>query len=139
MAPSETVSSFDEMKISPKDYGKILQGSTPISAEIVRKQVSQQDGTVKYLFRLSDGELIEGVLMKYHHGYSMLHIITVGCKWAARSAQQEKAVFPQLVARRDFITGSVGADGCGSADFNLVLMGMGSHWIILRMFCVFWN
>jgi 23S rRNA (adenine2503-C2)-methyltransferase len=47
--------------------------------EIVKKQVSLQDGTTKYLFQLSDGELIESVLMKYRHGTSACLSTQVGC------------------------------------------------------------
>ena len=40
------------------------------NAEILIRRVSKLDGTVKYLFRMNDGETVESVLMQYKHGYS---------------------------------------------------------------------
>ncbi len=47
---------------------------------IMRKQVSQKDGTVKYLLGLDDGNCIETVLMRYAHGYSLCLSTQAGCK-----------------------------------------------------------
>lgn len=41
------------------------------NAETERRYASRLDETVKYVFRLFDGELIETVLMKYEHGYTV--------------------------------------------------------------------
>ena len=46
--------------------------------ELVTKQISN-DGTMKYLFRLSDGKLIETVLMRHHYGNSICVTSEVGC------------------------------------------------------------
>ena len=48
--------------------------------EICEKLVSAIDGTVKYLFRLYDGEYIESVVMKYEHGYTICISTQVGCR-----------------------------------------------------------
>ncbi|MDO5715124.1 MAG: 23S rRNA (adenine(2503)-C(2))-methyltransferase RlmN [Tissierellia bacterium] len=48
--------------------------------EIIQVYTSQKDGTKKFLFRLDDGNIIEGVLMKYKHGYSQCISTQVGCK-----------------------------------------------------------
>lgn len=42
--------------------------------------LSQKDDTVKFLFACQDGNLIEGVLMHYHYGYSLCISTQVGCK-----------------------------------------------------------
>ncbi|MCC8141797.1 MAG: 23S rRNA (adenine(2503)-C(2))-methyltransferase RlmN, partial [Lachnospiraceae bacterium] len=47
-------------------------------------QVSGQDGTRKYLFRLNDGNMVESVLMKYRHGYSVCVSSQVGCRMGCR-------------------------------------------------------
>lgn len=52
--------------------------------KIEKKYVSKIDGTVKYLFRLVDGQLIEGVVMKYEHGYSMCISSEAGCPMGCR-------------------------------------------------------
>lgn len=48
--------------------------------EIARCQISQIDGTRKYLFALSDGNMIESVLMRYKHGNSVCISSQVGCR-----------------------------------------------------------
>ena len=47
--------------------------------EIANKQVSQKDGTVKYLWKLRDGNCVESVLMQYHHGNTVCISSEVGC------------------------------------------------------------
>lgn len=51
---------------------------------IEKKLVSALDGTVKYLFSLSDGECIESVVMKYNHGYTICISSQVGCNMGCR-------------------------------------------------------
>ncbi len=51
--------------------------ANPVSVE--RALVSNLDGTEKYLYRLRDGNLIEGVLMRYHHGNTLCLSTQVGC------------------------------------------------------------
>ncbi|MBQ2863462.1 MAG: 23S rRNA (adenine(2503)-C(2))-methyltransferase RlmN [Clostridia bacterium] len=50
---------------------------------IERKQTSS-DGTIKYLFRLCDGEFIESVFMKYNHGNTLCISSQVGCRMGCR-------------------------------------------------------
>ena len=52
--------------------------------EIVRRLVSQIDGTRKYLFALSDGAIIESVLMKYEHGNTVCISTQVGCRMGCK-------------------------------------------------------
>lgn len=54
------------------------------SLKIVKMQESRIDGTRKYLFELYDGNLIESVFMKYHHGNSVCISSQVGCKMGCR-------------------------------------------------------
>lgn len=46
---------------------------------IERKFFSAKDGTVKYLFRLEDENLVEGVLMRYHYGNTLCLSTQIGC------------------------------------------------------------
>ncbi len=74
---SQGVASFDEMTNLPKDLRERLAGECRLFApQIERKQVSRIDGTVKYLWRLWDGNCVETVLMRYHHG----NIVCVSCQ-----------------------------------------------------------
>ena len=47
--------------------------------EVVRKQTDPEDGTIKYLWRLMDGNCVETVLMRYHHGNTVCISSEVGC------------------------------------------------------------
>ena len=49
-----------------------------------RKLVSRLDGTVKYLFRLSDGNCVESVVMRYEHGNTICISSQVGCRMGCR-------------------------------------------------------
>ena len=72
--------SFDEMTNLSKDLRVSLSESFEIrNCEIEQKFVSKLDGTVKYLFRLNDGEFVESVLMKYKYGYTVCISSQVGC------------------------------------------------------------
>ena len=75
------VSDFEQMTDISKDLRKKLSERYYIEKiEILAKQSSHEDGTVKYLFGLHDGNSIETVLMKYHHGYSICISTQAGCK-----------------------------------------------------------
>lgn len=77
---SRGISSTEEMTDLPKALRTKIDregGISPLTVE--RKQVSKLDGTIKYLWRLSDGNCIETVLMRYHHGNSVCISSQVGC------------------------------------------------------------
>ena len=74
------VTSYDEMTNLPKDLRQRLAGEYPVCApSVVRKQESQRDGTIKYLWKLSDGNCVETVLMRYHYGNTVCISTEVGC------------------------------------------------------------
>lgn len=75
------IRSYDEMSNLPKELRAVLAEQYPICApEVVRKQESQKDGTIKYLWRLSDGNCVETVLMRYHYGNTVCISTEVGCR-----------------------------------------------------------
>lgn len=75
------VSSFEEMHTLPVALRKILEERAFLNQLTVeRKLISRLDGTVKYLFRLMDGECVETVLMRYHHGNTVCISSQVGCR-----------------------------------------------------------
>ncbi|MPM73047.1 putative dual-specificity RNA methyltransferase RlmN [bioreactor metagenome] len=79
------VTVFDEMSNISKDLIRILDANYEIrSCVIEKKRVSKLDGTIKYLFRLNDGEYIESVLMKYKYGYSICVSSQVGCRMGCK-------------------------------------------------------
>lgn len=74
------VTTFDGMSNLPKSLRQSLEEQCHITVPTVeRKQVSQIDGTIKYLWRLGDGNCIETVLMRYKHGNTVCVSCQVGC------------------------------------------------------------
>jgi len=75
------VRSFAEMSNLSKSLREKLEAGYYITSPAVeRKQVSRQDGTIKYLWKLSDGNCIETVLMQYKHGNTVCVSSQVGCR-----------------------------------------------------------
>ena len=75
------VRSFDEMtNLSKALREKLKAQCTLCPPEVERRQVSALDGTIKYLWRLSDENCIETVLMRYHHGNTVCISSQVGCR-----------------------------------------------------------
>jgi 23S rRNA (adenine2503-C2)-methyltransferase len=75
------VRSYEEMTNIPQALRQILAEKAPICPpEVVRKQESQKDGTIKYLWKLSDGNCVETVLMRYHYGNTVCISTEVGCR-----------------------------------------------------------
>ena len=74
------VRSYEEMTNLPKALRDTLAEQYPIHPpKVVRKQESQKDGTIKYLWQLSDGNCVETVLMRYHYGNTVCISTEVGC------------------------------------------------------------
>ena len=79
--------------ISPDDMtniGKKLQEKLRVSfhyhlPEVELKLVSAIDGTVKFLFGLSDGNCVESVVMKYEHGNTICISSQVGCRMGCKN------------------------------------------------------
>ena len=75
------VRSYDEMTNLPKQLRDALAEQYPICPpEVVRRQESARDGTIKYLWQLSDGNCVETVLMRYHYGNTVCISTEVGCR-----------------------------------------------------------
>lgn len=80
----QLVTSYDEMTNIPKSLKEKLKDYPITALEMVDVQISKIDGTRKYLFRLSDGNVIESVLMRYKHGNSVCISSQVGCRMGCR-------------------------------------------------------
>lgn len=74
------VQSIDEMNNLPKDLRELLSKTFDFTTLSERKKQVASDGTTKFLFELSDGNLIETVLMRHHYGYSVCVTTQVGCR-----------------------------------------------------------
>ncbi len=119
--------SFDEMSNISKDLRNTLYDNYFIpSCEIENKYVSKIDDTVKYLFRLYDGEYIESVIMKYKYGYTICVSSQVGCKMGCKFCASTLAGFKRNLSASE-IEGQLHAaqKDLGIRISNIVLMGIG--------------
>ena len=79
------VSSYEEMSNIPLKLREILEEEYPLmKLNMIQVQESSLDGTRKYLFGLEDGNMVESVWMKYHHGNSVCISSQVGCRMGCR-------------------------------------------------------
>lgn len=76
---------YEDMSNLSKDLrDKLQKENTFMKLNIVQVQESAIDGTRKYLFELPDGNVVESVWMKYHHGNSVCISSQVGCRMGCR-------------------------------------------------------
>ncbi|MDD7772105.1 MAG: 23S rRNA (adenine(2503)-C(2))-methyltransferase RlmN [Firmicutes bacterium] len=74
------VTDFSQMTNLPNSLREKLDGQFTITVPtVVRRQESKKDGTIKYLWRLTDGNCVETVLMRYHYGNTVCISSEVGC------------------------------------------------------------
>lgn len=121
------VTSFGEMSDLPKAFRQKLEGACVLTAPAVaRKLVSAQDGTIKYLWELSDGNCIETVLMRYKHGNTVCISCQVGCRMgcafcASTLAGKVRDLTPAEMVDQVLFTQL----DSGLTVSNIVLMGIG--------------
>ncbi|MEE0956600.1 MAG: 23S rRNA (adenine(2503)-C(2))-methyltransferase RlmN [Ruminococcus sp.] len=118
---------FSQMNNIPRDLREFLNTRYYISvATIEKKFVSRYDKTVKYLFSLNDGEMVEAVVMHYHHGVSMCISTQVGCKMGCTFCATGKSGFSRDLTASEMLTQIEAAQKDLSLRIaNIVLMGMG--------------
>ncbi len=121
------IDSFEEMTNVPKTLREALKNSCYIAnVEIVRRLESKIDGTVKYVYRLFDGEYIESVFMKYEHGYTVCISTQVGCRMGCSfCASGLNGLKRNLTASEMLSQISMAAKDNGVRISNVVMMGMG--------------
>ena len=99
----DNVTSFDEMtNLSLELREKLKQNYTLCIFNILRKQESS-DGTIKYLFDVLDGNAIETVLMKYHHGYSLCVSTQIGCKMGCKFCASTGIAFARNLSSGEIV------------------------------------
>lgn len=76
---------FDEMRNLPAVFREKLKVTErAVGVSILKTLRSEKDGTEKYLFSLHDGNVVEGVLMRYHYGNTLCISSQVGCRMGCR-------------------------------------------------------
>lgn len=118
---------YDEMtNISNNLKEKLRDKYEYTSLKKVMVQTSKIDGTKKYLFELSDGNLVESVWMKYHHGNSVCISSQVGCRMGCRFCAStldglERGLLPSEMLDQIY---AISRD-TGERVSNVVVMGTG--------------
>lgn len=96
------------------------------SLNIKRKLVSSIDGTVKYLFEMSDGNVIESVLMEYKHGFTVCISSQVGCKMGCSFCASTRAGFMRNLTAGEMLEQVLAIQrDSGKHVGNVVIMGIG--------------
>ena len=123
----EGVKSFDEMtNISKKLRERLMENYYISNAAIEKKLISSYDDTKKYLFSFRDGEMVESVLMKYHHGYTSCISTQVGCKMGCTFCATGKSGFSRNLTASEMIAQLQAEQQDNHIRIsNIVLMGMG--------------
>ena len=119
--------SYDDMTNLPKALREKLAAEHPFTVPAVeRKQVSAQDGTIKYLWRLGDGNCVESVLMRYHHGNTVCISSQAGCRMGcAFCASTIAGKVRDLTAAEMLDQVLFTQTDSGAEVSNIVLMGIG--------------
>lgn len=123
----QQAASFSEMtNLSASLRQKLEERYTIGRLQTVRKLVSALDGTVKFLFALSDGETVETVLMRYKHGNSLCISTQVGCKMGCTFCASTIAGFIRHLTPEEMLLQIMMAEQeTGEHVDSLVLMGIG--------------
>ena len=119
--------SYEDMTNIPQGLRNILAEKYPIyTPQILRKQESQKDGTVKYLWRLEDGNCVETVLMRYHYGNSVCISTEVGCKMGCAFCASTLGGFVRQLQPHEMLDQVLFTQlDSGQPISHIVLMGIG--------------
>ncbi len=118
---------FDEMSDLPLSLReKLKDDAVLLNLTIEKKMVSALDQTIKYLFRLPDGEYVETVRMRYAHGNSLCLSCQVGCKMGCRFCASTKAGYKRDLLPSEMLEQVYQViQDTKEPIHNLVLMGIG--------------
>ena len=120
------VTEFSAMTDQPKALLAKLEEEYYIAAPIIQRRQQSRDGTLKYLFRLADGNCIETVVMRYNYGNTVCVSTQVGCRMGCRFCASTQAG-----RVRNLEAGEIAAEiyaaqkDIGERISHIVLMGIG--------------
>lgn len=123
---------FDQMTNIPKELIRRLEndGWRALGLKILESFTSALDGTVKYLYELSDGNVIEGVLMRYKYGNTLCVSTQVGCAMGCRFCASTLGGLVRNLSAGEILSqvivvNALNADKDRRGVTNVVLMGSG--------------
>lgn len=120
--------SFDDMTNLSLELRKKLNENYTIGNFEIVKKLESVDGTKKYLFDLQDGEgnLIESVLMQYHHGYTICVSSQIGCKMGCKFCASTGIPFSRNLTSGEIVEQLLAIERDADVKIsNIVFMGIG--------------
>ncbi len=122
----DKISNFDEMtNISLGLREKIKENYTICDFNILRK-LESKDGTIKYLFDVLDGNVIETVLMRYKHGNTICVSTQIGCKMGCKFCASTGIAFIRDLTAGEIVEQIIKVEqDTGERISNVVYMGIG--------------
>ena len=124
----ERVTSFDDMTNLSLDLRKKLEENYSIGVFKIQQKLVSKDGTKKYLFDLCDDEhnLIETVLMQYHHGFTVCVSSQVGCKMGCKFCASTGIPFMRNLSSGEIVEQIIEIERDENIRIsNIVFMGIG--------------
>ena len=121
------VRSFEEMTdLSKALRERLAQNYLLTAPQVVRRQESALDGTVKYLWQLHDGNCVETVLMRYHHGNTVCISSEVGCPMGCAFCASTIGGLVRKLSAGEMLDEVLFTElDSGQEISNIVLMGIG--------------
>lgn len=121
---------FDGMtNVSKALRAELAKNCVAVSAKIVKTLTSQIDGTQKFLFELYDGNVVEGVLMRYKYGNTLCVSSQVGCRMGCKFCASTLGGLVRNLSAGEILAEvlAVNALGGGKERYvtNIVMMGSG--------------
>ena len=130
------VDSFDEMSNIPKELRERLSDAeasdyiTIGRINILRKQESRTDGTIKYLFQLRESIAVESVFMKYKYGNSICVSSQAGCRMGCAFCASTIGGLTRNLSAGEILMQVIGAErDTGEKISHVVIMGTGTRFI----------
>lgn len=122
----EKVTSFDDMTNLSLELRKKLEENYTMCNYKILKKLKSKDGTIKYLFDVLDGNAIESVLMKYHHGYSICVSSQIGCKMGCKFCASTGIPFVRNLSSGEIVEQILSIERDENIRIsNVVFMGIG--------------
>lgn len=124
---NKQIQTFEEASNLSKAFVEKLKKEYYISGvSMVRKQVSKKNDTAKYLFSLADGNLVESVWMKYHHGNSVCISSQVGCRMGCTFCASTLSGLTRSLTPGEMLSQIYEIQReTGERVSNVIIMGMG--------------
>ena len=124
----DKVNSFEEMTNLSLDLRKKLNENYSMGLFKIVRKLESIDGTKKYLFDVQDGEgnLIECVLMQYHHGYTICVSSQIGCKMGCKFCASTGIPFARNLEAGEIVEQILAVEQDADIKIsNIVFMGIG--------------